>query len=55
MKKKERIQLPTELSWREGYNLGVQQTLRENDIALKIGRAIVSSLDERYEFKKEDY
>ena len=46
---------PEDLVWRKGYDLGVQQTLRENNIALKIGKAILEALDERYEFKEEDY
>lgn len=45
----------TEKAWREGYDLGVRQTLRDNEIALKIGQAILTALDDRYEFKHEDY
>lgn len=37
--------------WREGYDLGVQNTLKTNDKALKIGQAILNVLDERYEFQ----
>ena len=44
-----------ETAWREGYDLGMKNALRENDIAIKIGRAIVDALDSRYEFQKEDY
>ena len=41
--------------WRKGYDLGVQNTLRDNDEALKLGRAILNVLDNRYEFKEEEY
>jgi hypothetical protein len=41
--------------WRKGYDLGVKTTLRENDIALKLGCAILDALDTRYELKEEDY
>ena len=42
-------------AWRRGYDLGVKNTLKENNVALIMGHAILSALDERYEFKKEDY
>lgn len=42
-------------SWKEGYQLGIKVTLKENDKALRIGKVIIDTLDERYEFQKEDY
>ena len=53
--KKERTPTPEDLAWRKGYDLGVQKTLRDNEQAIEIGRVILNTLDERYEFKKEDY
>lgn len=41
--------------WRKGYDLGVKQALQSNDEALQIGRAILAVLDDRYQFKEEDY
>jgi len=55
MKKKEYKPTKYDIAWRKGYDLGVQKTLRDNEIALKIGRAIVDALDNRYEFQKENY
>lgn len=42
-------------SWRKGYNLGMKNTIRQNSLAIQIGSAIIQALDERYEFKNEDY
>ncbi len=55
MKKITEIETKEDSDWRRGYNLGVQTAMRQNDIAIKIGRAILDALDERYEFSKEDY
>lgn len=54
---KEENELEKKLSdeWRKGYDLGVEAALRENDIAIKIGRAILDALDDRYKFKNNDY
>ena len=41
--------------WREGYDMGFKAAQRENDEAIRIGDAILRVLDERYEYKKEDY
>jgi len=41
--------------WREGYDLGVKNTLSENDAALQIGRAILSVLDNRYATTETEY
>lgn len=41
--------------WREGFEAGVKSANRENDIAIRIGRAILDALDDRYEFAKEDF
>ncbi len=41
--------------WRKGYELGVKVTLKDNSQAIKLGEAIISVLDNRYEFQKEDY
>lgn len=41
--------------WRVGFQMGSEQALRDNDIALQIGRSILSVLDNRYEFVKENY
>ena len=54
-KKKVKRISKSDKAWREGYDLGMKNALRENDIAIKIGRAIVDALDSRYEFQKEDY
>lgn len=53
MKKKK--QSAEDIAWRKGYDLGMQTTLQQNDIALRIGRAVLDAMDSRYEFKKEDY
>ncbi len=55
MKKKEYVPTSEDISWRKGYDLGVQKTLRDNDIAIKIGKSILEALDERYEFKSDPY
>ena len=54
-KKKEYIPTPEEKAWREGYDHGVQQTLRNNDDAIKIGNVILDVIGRRFEFKHEDY
>lgn len=41
--------------WRVGYDMGMKNALEKNSIALQIGNSILSVLDERYEFRKEDY
>ncbi len=41
--------------WRKGYDLGIKNALQQNNIALQIGNSILTALDDRYEFKKEDY
>lgn len=42
-------------AWREGFEAGSKNTIRENSLALQLGNAILNALDGRYEFKKEDY
>ncbi len=44
-----------ENEWKKGYDLGCQNALRENNVAIKMGKAIMDILDDRYEFKEEDY
>jgi hypothetical protein len=41
--------------WKEGYEAGAKMVLNQNDKEIKIGKAIMEVLDERYEFKQEDY
>ncbi len=41
--------------WRKGFEAGTKAILRERDVALRIGQAILLALDDRYEFRKEDY
>lgn len=41
--------------WRKGYDLGVSITLRNNEDAIQIGRAILDVLDRRYEGIRKDY
>lgn len=41
--------------WKEGYESGHKAATREEDSAIKIGRAILDVLDNRYEFAEEDY
>jgi hypothetical protein len=41
--------------WKKGYDLGVKMTLKDNDAAIQIGNAILSVLDNRYEFCERDY
>lgn len=41
--------------WRRGYDMGVKTALQKNDTAIRIGQAIITALDERYESAKEDY
>lgn len=41
--------------WQRGYEAGFAMFLRENEVYVKVGKAIVEALDDRYEFKKEDY
>lgn len=41
--------------WKEGYDSGCKSTLHNEGAAIKIGRAILDVLDNRYEFAKEDY
>jgi len=55
IKKKEKEPSPMDKAWRKGYEMGVSITLENNNIALQIGKAILSALDERYERHKEDY
>jgi len=45
---------PEDLAWRKGYDFGVQQTLRDHDDLIKIGKALMEVFDKRYELKKED-
>jgi len=42
-------------AWRQGYETGVKTVLRQNNDAIRIGEAILKALDNRYEFRKEDY
>lgn len=47
---------PKELSdWRNGYDTGYQAAVREHRVAFQLGRAILDAIDDRYEFKKEEY
>ena len=41
--------------WRKGYDIGFKAAMREHDEAVKIGNAVLDVLDNRYQFKKEDY
>lgn len=41
--------------WKEGYDAGIKSALRDNAMALKMAHAILDVMDERYEFKEEDY
>jgi len=41
--------------WREGFECGVKTSLRENDVAIRIGKAIIDALYDVFEPKKEDY
>jgi hypothetical protein len=41
--------------WKEGYDTGAKAMMRQNDAAIKIGQAIIDTLDERYAFREEDY
>lgn len=54
-KKKEYVPTPEDVAWRKGYDMGVQNALRTNDIAIKIGSAILDALDKRYQQHEEDY
>lgn len=40
-------------AWRAGYDLGVKSTIKDNDLAIRIGNAIVDALDDRYAFAKD--
>lgn len=51
MKQEEKIQK----AYQDGLARGMEITLRQNDIEISIGRAILEALDKRYEFQKEDY
>lgn len=42
-------------AWKRGYELGVQDNLRQNGDAIKIGDAILDVLDSRYQRIEEDY
>lgn len=44
-----------ENEWRKGFEDGMKAALRENEVALRIGHAILNALDDRYEPAKEDY
>lgn len=52
---KKDIPTPEHEAWRRGYDLGVQKTLRDNEDAIKIGKAILDVMGDRFEFKQEDY
>lgn len=41
--------------WRNGFEMGLKSALRENDKAIKLGRAIIDVMYEIFETKKEDY
>lgn len=52
--KKEKL-TKEDIAWRKGFEDGAKEMTRQNDIALRIGNAILAALDERYEHKEEDY
>jgi len=53
MKKEEESELNKK--WREGFEMGMKAAMNDYGAAIKIGEAILSVLDERYELAKEDY
>lgn len=42
-------------TWREWYQMGADNALKENKVALAIGSAILAALDDRYGFAEKDY
>lgn len=55
MKRKKEKENKSDREWRKGFEAGASSIMRENDVAIKLGRAILDALDDRYEFRKEDY
>lgn len=54
MKKKLEKQSEEDIAWRKGYEMGMQTILHQEEAALRIGRAILEALDDRYQYRQED-
>jgi len=59
MKKNTTVSMPEETkamtNWRIGFDQGIKQALSQHEIEIKIGKAIISALDSRYEKIEDEY